>query len=158
MKALIGERIVLREFRPQDVDDVFAYASDPEVAQHMEWAPHRDLSATEAYLQICMDAYARRVWYPLAGERREFQRLSGSPVTESSNHHQFVVEKRVADDLEFFGRVEHDVEIVLIAAHARDKAIPVSDFHGDVDLRKAPTEIPQHAWQEVSGSTHQRHP
>ena len=71
---------------------------------------------------------------------------------------RLVVEKRVADDLEFFGRVEHDVEIVLIAAHARDKAIPVSDFHFDVDLGKAPTEIPQHAWQKVAGSSHQSYP
>lgn len=78
MKALTGERVVLREFREQDVEDVFAYASDPEVAQHMEWAPHRDLSATEAYLQICLDAYPRRVWYPLAVERRETGRVVGS--------------------------------------------------------------------------------
>ena len=78
MKPLIGERVLLREFRLQDVEDVFAYASDPEVAQHMEWAPHRDTDATRAFLTTCIDAYERRIWYPLALERRETGRVVGS--------------------------------------------------------------------------------
>lgn len=78
MKPLTGERILLREFREQDDQDVFAYASDPEVAQHMEWAPHSSLDATQAYLQTCIDAYERRIWYPLAIERRDTRRVIGS--------------------------------------------------------------------------------
>lgn len=78
MKPLTGERLLLREFRVQDVDDVFAYASDPEVAQHMEWGPHRDRDETLAHLCSCIEAYERRIWYPLAVERRESRRVVGS--------------------------------------------------------------------------------
>jgi len=44
MKAeteLVGERIRLRDFKPEDTDDVFAYASDPMVTRYAGWIPHR---------------------------------------------------------------------------------------------------------------------
>lgn len=34
------ERLLLREFREADFDDVHAYASDPRVARYMEWGPN----------------------------------------------------------------------------------------------------------------------
>lgn len=34
------ERLVLREFRADDFDDVHAYATDPEVVRYMEWGPN----------------------------------------------------------------------------------------------------------------------
>jgi ribosomal-protein-alanine N-acetyltransferase len=57
---------------------VFAYASDIEVAQHMEWAPHREAAETEAYLESCREAYAKRIWLPLAVQRRDTGRVVGS--------------------------------------------------------------------------------
>ena len=78
MNPLTGERVLLREFQLEDVEDVFAYASDPEVAQHMEWAPHPDREATLAHLHTCIEAYERRIWYPLAVQRRDSGRVVGS--------------------------------------------------------------------------------
>jgi ribosomal-protein-alanine N-acetyltransferase len=43
------ERLRLREFTPEDFDDVHAYASDPEVARFMEWGPNTP-EETEAYM------------------------------------------------------------------------------------------------------------
>ena len=34
------ERLLLREFRPEDIEDVHAYAIDPEVARFMDWGPN----------------------------------------------------------------------------------------------------------------------
>jgi len=34
------ERLVLRDFRRRDFDDVHAYGSDPEVARYMDWVPN----------------------------------------------------------------------------------------------------------------------
>lgn len=34
------ERLLLRDFRPADFDDVHAYGGDPEVARYMPWGPN----------------------------------------------------------------------------------------------------------------------
>lgn len=73
----MGTRVLLRPFRMEDVEDVFAYASDPEVAQHMEWAPHRETAETCAYLASSIEAYSKRVWLPLAVVRRDTGRVVG---------------------------------------------------------------------------------
>ena len=77
MKVLTGERVVLRPYRLADVEDVFAYASDADVAQQMEWAAHRDRDETVAHVQNCIDAYEKRVWSPFAVELRETGRVVG---------------------------------------------------------------------------------
>ena len=39
--ALITQRLVLRRFRPQDLDAFVAYRSDPQVARYQSWeAPY----------------------------------------------------------------------------------------------------------------------
>ena len=43
------ERLVLREFRAGDDEDMHEYAGDPEVARYMSWGPN-DRSATRAFL------------------------------------------------------------------------------------------------------------
>jgi len=52
---LDGERIRLRDFRPEDTDDVFAYASDPIVTRHAGWVPHRTPYDSMAYIQRCLE-------------------------------------------------------------------------------------------------------
>lgn len=52
---LNGEHIRLRNFRPEDTDDVFAYASDPVVTRHAGWIPHRTPYDSMAYIQRCLD-------------------------------------------------------------------------------------------------------
>lgn len=51
---LRSARLELRPFRPEDVDDVFAYASDPVVTRAAGWEPHRTPMDTIAYIQQCM--------------------------------------------------------------------------------------------------------
>ena len=51
---IIGNRVQLRPFHLDDVDDVFAYASDPEVSRYLDWIPHRTLADTESYLRVCL--------------------------------------------------------------------------------------------------------
>ncbi|HYD49947.1 MAG TPA: GNAT family protein [Terriglobales bacterium] len=72
---LLGERIRLRSFRPEDVDDVFAYASDPEVTRLAGWEPHRSPLDSMAYIQRCRDEQ----WGPItfAVEHRDDHRVVG---------------------------------------------------------------------------------
>jgi ribosomal-protein-alanine N-acetyltransferase len=58
---LRGERIVLRDFRPTDTNDVFRYASDPMVTRYAGWVPHRTPFDSMAYIQRCLD----QAWGPI---------------------------------------------------------------------------------------------
>lgn len=51
---LRGERVRLRDFLPEDIDDVFAYASDPAVTRSAGWTPHRTPFDSMAYIQRCL--------------------------------------------------------------------------------------------------------
>lgn len=74
---LIGERVVLRPFRETDADDLYAYASDPEVVAFMLWRAHRDRGESLAHIQNCQEGYTRG-WYPLAVADKASDRLVGS--------------------------------------------------------------------------------
>lgn len=51
---LCGERVRLRDFRPDDIEDVFRYASDPLVTRYAGWVPHRTPYDSMAYIQRCL--------------------------------------------------------------------------------------------------------
>jgi len=51
---LVGDRVRLRDLRAEDIDDVFAYASDPVVTQYAGWTPHRTPFDSMAYIQRCL--------------------------------------------------------------------------------------------------------
>jgi RimJ/RimL family protein N-acetyltransferase len=48
--ALTTQRLVLRRFRPEDLDAFVAYRSDPETARYQSWeAPYRPSQARLLY-------------------------------------------------------------------------------------------------------------
>jgi len=53
------ERLLLREFRDTDADDVHAYASDPEVSRYLDWGPN-DAATTQAVMKRSSEAQA--IW------------------------------------------------------------------------------------------------
>jgi ribosomal-protein-alanine N-acetyltransferase len=50
---LLGERVTLRAFCDADAEDVFAYASDPEISRFVEWEPHHCVAESVAYIRRC---------------------------------------------------------------------------------------------------------
>ncbi len=52
------ERLQLRAFARTDAADVFAYASNPNVARFTTWSPHRSVADSEAFLEIVLSAVA----------------------------------------------------------------------------------------------------
>jgi ribosomal-protein-alanine N-acetyltransferase len=52
-------RLVLRPFRANDVDDVFAYASDGEVARFVLWDQHATREDSQRFLEWMLGQYAR---------------------------------------------------------------------------------------------------
>jgi len=51
---LRSERLRLRDFRPEDTDDVFDYASDPLVTRFAGWEPHRSPYDSMSYIRRCL--------------------------------------------------------------------------------------------------------
>jgi len=47
------ERLLIREVEESDFDAIHAYASDPEVVEHMSWGPNTE-QATRDFIAICL--------------------------------------------------------------------------------------------------------
>jgi ribosomal-protein-alanine N-acetyltransferase len=51
------ERLLLRKLSPDDAREVFAYASDPEVARHTTWEAHRSVEESGEFLEKVAERY-----------------------------------------------------------------------------------------------------
>jgi RimJ/RimL family protein N-acetyltransferase len=73
------ERLLLREFREGDFEDVHTYAEQPEVARFMDWGPNaRDETVTHMGLKLAEQARWPRNEVTLAVEHRADCRVIGS--------------------------------------------------------------------------------
>lgn len=59
LPVLETPRLVLRPLRRGDARDVYAFASDPEVARYVLWDPHRSLSDARSYIAYMRGLYRR---------------------------------------------------------------------------------------------------
>ena len=59
LPVLRTERLLLRPLLRKDAGDIFAYASDPEVARYVLWDPHRSISETRSYIRYVRSQYRR---------------------------------------------------------------------------------------------------
>jgi len=73
MQQLESERLILRNLTEQDVDDLYRYATDPEVGPRAGWKPHE--SREESLSIIQMFLADDNVW---AIERKSDHRVIGS--------------------------------------------------------------------------------
>ena len=73
------ERLILRDFREDDVDDIHAYGSDPRVARFMDWGPN-SLEDTRIFLErrLVDQATTPRVEFGLAIEHAAQGRVIGA--------------------------------------------------------------------------------
>ena len=61
--TLKTERLVLRKMERADLEDVFAYASDPKVPEFLLWSVHPNKGYTKAYLALLQKRYAQSEFY-----------------------------------------------------------------------------------------------
>ena len=57
LPELKTERLTLRKLTMRDADDIFAYSKDPEVAKHVLWDAHQNISESKAYLRYMIRKY-----------------------------------------------------------------------------------------------------
>lgn len=78
-KQIVGDRIKLRAVRRDDLEDIHAYASDPEVCRMVHWGPNENIEETEKNLNKLLEVYesgeADKVNYAI--ERLEDGRFLG---------------------------------------------------------------------------------
>ena len=59
LPVLETPRLILRPLRRKDAEDIFSYASDPEVARYVLWEPHRSILETRNYIHCIRSCYRR---------------------------------------------------------------------------------------------------
>src|SRR6201995_4234079 len=79
MDELLTGRLLLRAFRPGDLADVHAYASDTEVVRYMDWGPNT-IEATRHHVNrsVAMAEVSPRLVFPYAVERLADHRVIGA--------------------------------------------------------------------------------
>lgn len=78
LPRLETQRLVLRRIEPNDLQDIFAYASDPEVARNLRWGPHKTQGETKTYLDQVLQEYQTGQDGPWGMEPKDKGRLIGS--------------------------------------------------------------------------------
>lgn len=58
LPVLQGDGFILRPVKAEDRDSLWAYLNDPDISAFTTWEYHRDIAATEAYLQFVLGNYA----------------------------------------------------------------------------------------------------
>ena len=60
------DRLILRQMRPDDAEDMFEYASRDDVTKYLTWKPHDSLRTTKSYLNLITAKYRRGEFYDWA--------------------------------------------------------------------------------------------
>lgn len=71
-------RLLLRQLRGSDINDVFAYASDPLVAEHTTWRAHKARSDSERFVQSILNLYRTQQVAPWAVVHKADQKVIGT--------------------------------------------------------------------------------
>ena len=78
LPELATEHLLLRPLVMRDARDIFAYASDPEVARYVLWDPHTSLADTRSYIRYMRGLYRRGLPSSWGVELRETGRVIGT--------------------------------------------------------------------------------
>ena len=72
------ERLVLRNIEPGDANDMYEYASVPEVTKYLLWEPHVNLDATSGYIRYIQTRYLRGLYADWAVALKESGKMIGT--------------------------------------------------------------------------------
>ncbi|MBO5870768.1 MAG: GNAT family N-acetyltransferase [Clostridia bacterium] len=72
------ERLILRYIESEDADDMFEYASIPEVCEYLLWSPHVNIEATKGYIEFLQKRYVRGLFGDWAVVLKEENKMIGT--------------------------------------------------------------------------------
>jgi [ribosomal protein S5]-alanine N-acetyltransferase len=87
---LVTERLILRGWEAADAEDVYAYASDPEVTPYMAWNRHASLNDSRGFLDTFVAGMYERqeLSYALCARSEPERALGGIGLHWRSHEHQ----------------------------------------------------------------------
>ncbi len=78
LPVLETERLILRKLSGRDTRDVYAYASDEEVARHVLWTAHKSIGETRSCIRAARRQYRLGMPATFAIELKEQHRVIGT--------------------------------------------------------------------------------
>ena len=87
---LVSERLLLRVHRPEDLDDLVVFHSDPEVTRYIPWPVRSREQTAEALTKKLEQSVARRTgeWIVLAVEERDSRTVIGEVLLKRAGPHR----------------------------------------------------------------------
>ncbi len=76
--TLETERLILRQIKPKDAEDMYAYSKDPEVTRYLLWCEHPSLAHTAAYIRYLEGEYKKGRYYDWALVDKKSGRMIGT--------------------------------------------------------------------------------
>lgn len=153
MRILETQRLLLRGFKPDDVDDLYAYAKDPDVGPSAGWPPHSSKDISKKILKTFVQQ--KEVWAVVEGS-------SGTVIGSVGLHNDYRRNNNKARNLGYtigkpwwgkgyateaarrvleYAFDEMELEVVTVNHYAFNtaskKVILKCGFHYDGTLRKA---------------------
>ena len=77
LQPLKTERLLLRKLTQGDLDDFYAWASDPEVARYVTWGAHKSSDETHEFIDRILNRYKHANLAPWAIVHRKDNRMVG---------------------------------------------------------------------------------
>ena len=71
-------RLILRQIRMRDAEDIYQWSSDERVARYVLWEPHQSIYDTRDYIRYIRSAYRHRLPSSWAIELKETGRVIGT--------------------------------------------------------------------------------
>jgi ribosomal-protein-alanine N-acetyltransferase len=71
-------RLLLRAFRPEDAEDVFAYAGDPDVTRFVRFETHISVAESRRYIEAALKTAAEHQLGPWAMQLKSSSRVIGA--------------------------------------------------------------------------------
>ncbi|MCE5321966.1 GNAT family N-acetyltransferase [bacterium] len=78
LPRLETERLIIRKYTLEDVDDYFVFSSDPEVTKFLRWGPHPNQDYTREYILGVLDNYSDGKDSPWGIEHKAGKKIIGS--------------------------------------------------------------------------------
>ena len=104
LPVLETQRLILRRIGRRDAKDIFAYASDPEVARHVLWTPHSSIRDSRRYVRWMKRQYRNGDPSSFAIELKETGRMIGTIGFVSCSPEDGLVEVGYSIGREHWGR------------------------------------------------------
>jgi ribosomal-protein-alanine N-acetyltransferase len=76
-KIIETSKLFLRRFNQYDLDDMFEWSSDPEVAEFPYWSAHTNIEFTKKLLSSWISLYEKEDYYNWAIESKEYGKAIG---------------------------------------------------------------------------------